>query len=261
MHLLGPKLIADWKSLGVPCSRPDEVYLRLDSLFEPRGSEPAIARALLIPMPHYYGNEEFRTALGLTLEDEHAEHPIRGVKLHLASAGFRFDDAEHVAALSNTVCWAHARDLLVLLHLDPQRHGLVTAHLRRRLDEVFGPLPSMRVVITHVSGSGGFGPWPRSVLETIATWLDSEQAAGRPRREFFVDLSTVPLIRESEGHPPSTDEEISALAPAVRRLGIDHVLFASDYPVFDPRDQAVFLRERCGLTEDELTALFAAPIL
>jgi len=67
----------------------------------------------------------------------------------------------------------------------------------------------------------------------------------------------VPLIRESEGLPPSSDEELAALAPAVRRLGLGRALFASDYPVFDPRDQAEFLRTRCGFEPDELRVLFA----
>lgn len=303
VHLLGPQLIADWKSLGVTFSRPDEVYLQPDSLFEARGEEPPVAGALLVPMAHLYGNQEFRTELGYTLEQEHARvraendhvaaqaarfpertrwlvsvdllrpyaqeelercqaaYPIAGVKVHLASAGFHYEDPEHVAALARTARWAHEHGLLLLLHLDPQRRGLVTADVTRLLDEVFGPLPSMRVVIAHAGGSGGFGPWPRSVLETIAAWLADERAAGRARREFFVDLSTVPLIRESEGLPPSTEEEIAALAPVVRRLGLEHVLFASDYPVFDPRDQAVFLRERCGFTEEELATIFAASIL
>jgi len=303
VHLLGPQLLADWKSLGVTFSRPDEVYLQPDSLFEPRGDEPPLASALLVPMAHFYGNEEFRSGLGLTLEQEHARvraendhvaaqaarfpgracllasvdllrpyaqeelercnatYPIAGVKIHLASAGFHFEDPEHVSALARTARWASERGLFMLLHLDPQRRGLVTGDVTRLLDEVLGPLPSMRVVIAHAGGSGGFGPWPRSVLETIAAWLASEQAAGRPRRGFFVDLSTVPMIRESEGLPPSTEEEIAALAPVVRRLGLEHVLFASDYPVFDPRDQAVFLRERCGFTEEELATIFAATIL
>lgn len=303
VHLLGPGLIADWKSLGVTFSRPDEVYLQPDSLFEPRGEEPPLASALLVPMAHFYGNEEFRTELGLTLEQEHAKvraendhvaaqaarfqgrtrslvsvdllrpyaqeelerchaaYPLAGVKIHLASAGFRYEDSEHVAALARTARWAHERGLFLLLHLDPQRRGLVTADVTRLLDEVFGPLTSMRVVIAHAGGSGGFGPWPRSVLETLAAWLESERAAGRARAQFFVDLSTVPLILESEGLPPSTDEEVAALAPIVRRLGVEHVLFASDYPVFDPRDQAVFLRERCDFTEEELATIFSTSLL
>ena len=57
------------------------------------------------------------------------------------------------------------------------------------------------------------------------------------------------------------DHHVHLLAPSVRRLGLAHVLFASDYPVFDPRDQAVFLRERCGFTERELATIFAASAL
>jgi predicted TIM-barrel fold metal-dependent hydrolase len=35
-----------------------------------------------------------------------------------------------------------------------------------------------------------------------------------------------------------------ALAPAIEAYGIDHVLFASDFPFVDPVEHVAFLRER-----------------
>ena len=185
--------------------------------------------------------------------------PARGGH-QLRARSVRFEEPVGRRARSEAGGFARGvaeRGLVLLLHLDPQRRGLVTDDVTRLLDQVFGPLPEIRLVIAHAGGSGGFGPWPRSVLETLATWLEREAAAGRPRARVQVDLSTVPLIRESEGLPPSSEEEIAALAPALRRLGLERVLFASDHPVFDPRDQAEFLRTRCGLTAAELATIFS----
>jgi len=75
IHVLGPDLLRDWKSLGVPFSKPDEAYLSAGRYFQPsEASEgrPAavVTRAVLVPMAHLYGNEEFRTALGLSVEEE-----------------------------------------------------------------------------------------------------------------------------------------------------------------------------------------------
>lgn len=304
VHLLSPTLVRDWKSLGVPFSRPDEVYLTADGLFAARDEDPSerLEGALLVPMAHFYGNAEFREALGIDLDAEHArvraendhvaaeaarrpdrtralvsvdllrpyaleeiargihEHHVAGVKVHLASAGFRFDDAAHVAALERVAARVERAGLLLLLHVDPQYRGLQTTDVRRLLDEAFRSHPDLRLLIAHCGGSGGIGPWPQSVLRTIGEWLADERAAGRPRPDVHVDLSAVPMIRESEGVPPSTDEEVATLAPLVRAVGVERFVFGSDAPVFDPREHARFLRERCGFTADELATIFRATV-
>lgn len=297
VHLLGPRLVREWKSIGVPFSRPDEFYHSVDGWFDgtPAPADgPALAGAVLVPMAHFYGNAEFREALGLSLEEEEAavreenEHVARaaarrpertialasadllrpyaleelarmrrefhvpGVKLHLGSAGFDFRDEAHLAALEAVVTWAAREDLWVLLHLDPQRRGTETSDVRRLLERVLGPHPELVVVIPHLGGSGGFGPWTQAVLATCTEWLADEARAGRPRPGVRFDLSAVPMIRASEGVPPSTPAELAALAPALRRLGLERLLFGSDFPVFDPREHARFLAERTGLTRAEL---------
>ncbi|HEX6886083.1 MAG TPA: amidohydrolase family protein [Planctomycetota bacterium] len=302
VHLLGPRLVREWKSIGVPFSRPDAFYHSIDGWFDGSGNSPdgsALAGAVLVPMAHFYGNAEFRAALGLSLDEEQSavreenEHVAReaarrpertialasadllrpyalaelahmrrafgvpGVKLHLGSAGFDFRDEAHLAALETAVTWVVSEDLWLLLHLDPQRRGTEASDVRRLLERVLGPHPDLRVVIAHLGGSGGFGPWTQAVLATSTEWLADEARAGRPRPGVRFDLSAVPMLRESEGVPPSTPEELAALAPALRRLGLERLLFGSDFPVFDPREHARFLAERTDLAPAELARILA----
>jgi len=300
VHLLGPRLLADWKALGVTFSRPDAAYASLDGWFErPAADAAPIDTVVAVPMAHLYGNEEFRGALGLSLEAERAgvraenEHvareaarwpgratalasvdPLRpyaleelehmrarggiaGVKIHLASAGFDFRDASHLEALERVAAWAEDARLWMLLHLDPQRRGTEVEDVRHLLERTLGPHPDLTVVIAHCGGSGGFGPWTRSVLATLTDWLEREAERGYPRPRTFVDLAAVPMIRESEGVPASSPEECAALAPALRRLGLQRVVFGSDFPVFDPREHARFLAEACGFTPAELRPILA----
>jgi predicted TIM-barrel fold metal-dependent hydrolase len=184
-------------------------------------------------------------------------HPGAGLKLHLASAGLDFRDAAAVARLESFIAWAERRRVGVLLHLDPQRRGLETEDVTRLLDRVFGPHPDVEVIVAHLGGSGGFGPWTRSVLIALGDWLAAEEARGRARRDFIVDLSAVILESESEGVPASTDEELAALAPALRRFGLARVVFGSDYPSFDPFRTRRLLAERTGLTAEEIDRLSA----
>jgi predicted TIM-barrel fold metal-dependent hydrolase/pimeloyl-ACP methyl ester carboxylesterase len=291
-HVLGPGLVRDWSSQGATFSRPAEAYGSAGALLE--GGDEALAGAALVPMAHLYGNAAFRTALGLSAEEElarvraendHAaleaarhrgrtvalaavdllrpyaldelararrEHAVAGAKLHLASAGLDFQDDAHLAALERVVAWAEDEGAWLLLHLDPQRSGVGVEDVRQLLARAFGPHPHARAVIAHLGGSGGFGPWTRAVLATCTAWLEAERAARRPRPAFLLDLAAVPMLRESEGTPASSAEELAALAPALRALGMERIVFGSDWPVFEPREHARFLAERCGLTPGEL---------
>lgn len=303
VHLLGPGLIRDWKAIGATFSKPDAAYLSADELLrDPDGDGPAtppLAQALLVPMAHFYGNEELRGGLALSAAEEatraaaendhvaaeaarwpgraavlasvdllrpwalaelkrvRARHPIVGVKLHLGSAGFDFRDEHHLAALAALVDWTAGERLLLLLHLDPQRRGTTVADVTALLERVFAPHPDLEVVIAHLGGSGGFGPWPRSVVATCGAWLAGRAQLGEPRRGFRFDLSAVPMTKPSEGMAASSEEEIAALAPALREVGLERFLFGSDWPVFDPRDHAQYLRERCGFEPAEIEQLLA----
>jgi predicted TIM-barrel fold metal-dependent hydrolase len=185
------------------------------------------------------------------------EHAVAGAKVHLGSAGFDVRDEAHLAALARVATWCAEEDVLLLLHLDPQRRGATRDDMRHLLEVTLGPHPDLAVIVPHLGGSGGFGPWTQSVLAAASDWLAAERARGAPRAGVLFDLSAVPMIRESEGVPPSSAEEIAALAPALRALGLERVLFGSDFPVFDPREHAAFLDARCGLTADELAAILA----
>ena len=303
VHLLSPGLIRDWKAIGATFSKPDAAYLSADELLRDPDGEgpelPALAQALLVPMAHFYGNEELRGGLALSAEEEAARaaaendhvaaeaarwpgraatlvsvdllrpwalaelervrvrHPIVGVKLHLGSAGFDFRDEHHVATLATLVDWTARERLLLLLHLDPQRRGTTVADVTALLERVFAPHPDLEVIIAHLGGSGGFGPWPRSVVATCGEWLDERAKRGEPRRGYRFDLSAVPMTKPSEGMAASSDEEIAALAPLLREVGLDRMLFGSDWPVFDPRGHAQFLRERCGFAPAEIEQLLA----
>lgn len=296
VHVLGPRLVADWKSLGVPFSRPDEAYTGAARYVE---GPDGLAGAWLVPMGHLYANAEFAAALGIDddeararLREENAHvareaarlgapslacvsvPPLapwaleelahgtdvlgaRALKLHLASGGVDLRVPAHLEAVGACLDAARARGLPVLLHLDPQLRGHEAADVRAALDTLLGERDDLTVVVAHLGGSGGFGAWTQSVLATLTEWLAREAGEGRLHTGVLVDVSAVILEHESEGVPPTTDGELAALAPALRRLGLGRVLFASDAPVFDPADTRRLWRERSGLAPDEWARVLA----
>lgn len=284
-HILSPQLVADWKSLGVPFSRPDSMYTSATALH--------VEDVQLIPMAHLYGNEDFRRGLGLSLEQEAAavrrenEHVAReaqrfpgravaycsadikrpyfwneirrcrnelssmAVKVHLASAGFDPRRSDDLALMAAVAAWADSNRVALLVHFDPQRSGIELEHVRDFIEQVIAPYPQLAITIAHMGGSGGYGEWSRSVYRTFASWLREEATHSRARAGVYFDLSAVWLENESEGVPASTATDGAALARDMVEFGVNRLLLASDYPVFDPARAYAALR--AGAAVDSAT--------
>lgn len=257
--------------------------------------DTALEQVVLVPMAHFYGSSEMRAGLTLDEERERVQrendhvaaeagrlpgravaacsvdflrpyaeeeiarcrsvHGSPGIKLHLASAGADLRSDAHLTALRRILARATTDGMWVLLHFDPQARGLEVEDVRRFIDVVLGPIPDLRVCIAHLGGSGGYGEWTQSVFRTFTDWLAAEERAGRARSGMHFDISAVVLERASEGVAATTDEEVAALSRDLRRIGVERVVFGSDYPVFDPYAYARLLRDRLDLAPGQLEAL------
>lgn len=183
------------------------------------------------------------------------EHHTPGIKLHLASAETDLRNAEHLNALARIVAWADSERVSVLLHFDPQRRGLEVEDVEHFIKSVLEPCPNLRVLVAHLGGSGGYGPWTQAVFRCFADWLARGRALGEERPGVYFDVSAVILEHESEGVPATTAEQAAAFAVDLRRAGLQRIVFASDYPVFDPRRYARVLAEKTSLHATELAQL------
>ncbi len=176
-----------------------------------------------------------------------AELNSPGIKLHLGSAGTNLLNGGHLAALHQMAELADRDSLILFIHFDPQGNRAEVSDVRRFIDRVLQPFPELTVVIAHLGGSGGYGPWTRAIQRTFFEWLAEEASAGRPRPGVFFDLSAAWLAEDSEGMPRSSPQDAEALAAELARIGVSRMLFASDYPVFDPGLYAAALQRAAGL--------------
>lgn len=292
VHILGPDVIRDWKSLGVPFSRPDSIYLSPSTLLRVRPD--TVLHVVLVPMAHLYGNSEFVGGLSISpaearlrvrRENTHVAREaarfagravalcsvparaewaieelrwcadslrVAGIKLHLASSGVDLRRPADLEAVGAIADHAARAGLPMLLHVDTQRDSLDAADVRRLADRIIAPHPTLAVVIAHLGGSGGFGTRTRTVFRALRDWRTELEAREGRTRPLFFELSAVILERESEGVTATSPQHAAMLRDDLRALRFDRMLLGSDYPVFDPVRTVELFRERLQLTDEEI---------
>jgi len=298
VHVLGPDVMRDWKALGVTFSRPDSIYTSPRTLLEGRGDSVAhvvlVPMAHLYANPEFVEGikiDAIEARRRVRRENAHVAAEaarfttravalcsvpvladwaldevawcrdslgVAGIKIHIASSQVDLRNDAHLRQLAAVTRFAEGNALPILLHVDPQRRGHDSTHIRALATRVFEPFPQLKVVIAHLGGSGGYGSWTRTVFRSLRDWRRDVEASG-PRRHVYFEVSAVALEQESEGVPATTPVEAALLRDDLRALSFDRVIFGSDYPVFDPVRGRATLIEKVGLTADEVDRMTRGP--
>ncbi len=294
VHILSPQLVADWKALGVEFSREDAAYTDPALIFESQNISGAFLVSMAhlyaspetefpIPEGADAGNieqqrvarENDMIARAVAQFPDRAVgffsvNPLRdyafaemnrcymrglgGIKLHLPACGVDLREAEHVEKLKNVFRWAADNRMPVLLHLfTAEPAGDVRALSRMFWREVVGPCEGLELYLAHLGAAGGFRTASAILMEEYELYQASGQAS--PGQSLSFDLSGAILVDETDGIPPTSDEDSGKLASAMKRIGLERFLFASDFPVFSVATSVSALRDRLGLTEEEFQRL------
>lgn len=298
IHLLSPELVRDWKSLGVPFSRPDSFYSSVSSALNEAGIEAAV----VLSMAYLYGSERFQR-LDSDVEKEYdrvrhendfiasvvrrspkkvagfgSVHPMRpyalgeirrcwdelglaGLKLHLLNSEVDLADKGHVDRLAEIFGWAQEKGVPLMLHLNAVGGSHPAKNVEILVRDLINKHPKVEIYIAHLGGSGGYGAQVQEVLKAfIANLNDGGMLKGS---RIFFEISAVVLRESSEGVEPPNEERLTQLASDLRGLGLHRVLFGSDHPVFNSQAYARTLREKSFLRQEEVRRILTneAPVL
>lgn len=290
VHLLSPSLISDWKSTGMPFSRPDDFYSSVQRLM----NEEKLAGAFIVSMAHLYTTEAFQ-GLQKDVRDEQefvarendfvascvAEYPeslvgffsinplrpysidelerclsndhLTGLKLHLPACGVDVQVEEHRRKLHAVLRWAAEHGVPVLLH-----YSAGEAIDDKAADffwrELILPHENLELYLAHLGTAGGYHGAARSLIDGYERLRNENQDFSS--RAIFFDLSGAII---PEGFPegrPTSDARCQELSLKIQEIGVARFLFASDYPVFSVADSKSRLLHRLSLNEVEKTNLF-----
>ncbi len=289
VHMLSTKLIADWKSLGMPFSRTDEHYNDPAVILEKMG----IQQACVVSMAHLYSSRwfgrivekeeqeiEFVTAENdyivrsvgkfpdrlvgyyslhptrdhiVRLRDQYRNQPgMIGWKMHLPACGVDLGNPDELKKLQEVFAWCSENQQSILIHLFS---GDEPIHLAERFWTLVEPHPELEVILAHCGTSGGYNDLPHALLSGFQALVErNPKFAQAP---VFFDLSGAVLLTETEGLAPTSDDNCRRLATTMRTVGLNRFLYASDYPVFSATDISKMLQEKLELTKPEIEQILS----
>ena len=289
VHVLSPRLIADWKSTGMQFSRSDEAYNNPNRIIEQEG----IAGAFLISMAHLYTTENFRPIMKwpdlerrlVAAENDFVAvcvasdpkrfvgffsvNPLRkyafdelkrckanpnltGLKLHLPACDVDLENPDHLKKLASVFSWAAANDVPVLLHLSAGEE-IDVEKSRWFWQTVIQPHANLELYLAHLGSVGGFNNSSNNILLGFSR-LAAENAEFRKMKIYF-DLSGAIIGEDFEESPPTSAEQCQKMSEQMLRVGLTRFLFASDYPVFTVANTRANLTNRLKLTREDSTRL------
>ncbi len=286
VHIMSPALIAYWKELGIPFSRPEEYYSNVDTILFNNQAQSID----LIGMGYVYGNPEYYQGddaeerlkaendfiLNATqsykdkvnpyiavdplkdyavseLERCYGLNPDIGLKLHFSTSQVYLTEPEHLKMVKPVFLKASALKTPVLLHFDNWHPKFGKPDLELFADSILSQIDPIEIRIAHFGTSGGFNQKTKDFIDAYLT-LKTENRIPEKHKIYF-DISAVALDKDSEGVPKLTEEAFTELRSYINRIGIDNIIFGSDYPLYNSIDYIEVLKNKVGLTEDEMRTI------
>jgi predicted TIM-barrel fold metal-dependent hydrolase len=199
------------------------------------------------------------------------EHCVRiglrgGLKLHMAASHFDFKNPEEVRKLQDVFREANRLRMPILIHLHPYDEKWDARHDTQTFIEQILPLaPDIPVQIAHLAGWGGYD---RSADAALSTFAEKCAPPATVCNRLYFDISAVIVPPSAATAPQGSDlrfmyenqkdftEGPQRLAANLRRIGLNRMLFATDWPILTPMEYIKLSRKGLPLTPAEIDQIF-----
>jgi predicted TIM-barrel fold metal-dependent hydrolase len=183
---------------------------------------------------------------------------IHALKLHFTNSDVDLRKPEHLKTIKELLTRAAELQLPTLLHFRSRNPEFGVPDMAIFLEQIVAALPTLKVQMAHLGDWGAYTQVTRDVFDEIIRAFDANPALDKSR--FYVDISAV-FMREDDAiykvFPKPTPEDLDYMAGQIRRWGLDHLLFGTDWPIIEPGEYARLVMEKLPLTDDEFKTLFS----
>ncbi|MBL7996498.1 amidohydrolase family protein [bacterium] len=281
VHLMSPGLISDWKAIGIPFGRTEANYFNIDTILSNVGA----TKIDLIGMGYVYENPEYFQGENpkekLQEENDYllettskypskvrpfiTVNPLRdysndeiercfqsnkgiGLKLHFNASQVYLTEPEHLEKVKSIFEKASELQLPILLHFDNWHPKFGKDDLALLVDSVLANLRPIKINMAHFGTSGGFSDKTKAFIVAYEKLRDKISE----RHTIYLDISAVALDKNSEGMNKLSDEEFKILNTYIHKIGIKHILFGTDYPLYNASKYEEILLQKVGLNKKEI---------
>lgn len=178
-----------------------------------------------------------------------------GIKLQLANSKVDLTNPIHQSRLARVFATADSLGLGIVVHLRTgEEYGAEEARIF--LDRILPRAPSVPIQIAHLAGWGGYDPQTDEVLGVFARRI----ADSMLRENVYFDLSAV--IRPVSDEPPEIpawypEKRYERMAEQLQKIGMNRLLFGTDWPDWSPADYRKDLVEHLPLEEPAFRTIFS----
>jgi predicted TIM-barrel fold metal-dependent hydrolase len=169
-----------------------------------------------------------------------------GLKLHFANSMVNLFDKAQVKQLQKVFAVANKYNLLLLVHFrsDQKWDGITNTEIL--LKQILPFAKNTKVVIAHMAGWGGYDRQTNKALTLIAAYLHSDKTS-----PLYLDISAVfplgsdkDLAKSIKGR--ATWHPLIAFKKQIKKIGTDHIVFGTDWPLIDIDPYIKMLDENLG---------------
>jgi predicted TIM-barrel fold metal-dependent hydrolase len=164
-----------------------------------------------------------------------ATNHFTGLKLHFANSKVNLFDKTQVKQLQKVFAIADNYNLFLLVHFRSSQKWDGAANAEILLKEILPFAKNTKVVIAHMAGWGGYDRQSDKALATIAAYL---HPGAMLQRNIYLDISAVFPLDENKKQSASAKSKaawrpLTALKKQIQKIGTDHIVFGTDWPLID----------------------------
>ena len=191
-------------------------------------------------------------------------HVFASIKLHLANSALDLRNPEHARKLMAVFRRASSLGLVIVIHMRTLRADYGREDAQIFVEQILPAAPYVPIQVAHLAGWGGYDTATDAAL---GVFVERAAKIDRAKDQVCFDVSAVirGVPRDRARGSPGTsgnadwwpDDRYARLAERLRALGLDHVLFATDWPEWSAASYASDLEKNLPLTPDQLWTLFS----
>lgn len=179
---------------------------------------------------------------------------LRALKMHFTNSNVDLRNPEHLESVKMVMARAAELDMPVLLHFMSRNPEFGAEDAYILMDEIIARHPNLKIQMAHL-GYGGLGDTMLKMFDAfIQRYEDNPQLN---KSNIKMDLAAVISDGSKPLTAPITPEQCERVTAQIRRWGVEHVLFATDWPIFEPYEFAENIRKMLYLTEEEVNTLLS----